>query len=41
MFCSVKSDEGNDAVPHLSLRELNIYLHVLSGKFPWDPRSTF
>jgi len=25
MFCSVKSDEGNDAVPHLSLRELNTF----------------
>jgi len=41
MFCSVKTDEGNDAVLHLSLRSLNIHLHAPSGKFPSDPCSTF
>jgi len=25
MFCSVKTDKGNDAVLHLSLRSLNIH----------------
>jgi len=41
MFCSVKTDEGSDAVLHLSLRALNIQLHAPSCKFPLDPCSTF
>jgi len=41
MFCSLKTDETNDAVLHLSLRSLNIHLHAHSGKFPLDPCRTF
>jgi len=41
MFCSVKTDESNDAVLHFSLRSRNIHLHAPSGKFKLDPCSTF
>jgi len=40
MFCSVKTDEGNDAALHLSLRSPNVHLRTPSGKFPSDPCST-
>jgi len=36
-----KTDESNDAVLHLSLLPLDIYLHTPPGKFPSDPCSTF
>jgi len=42
MFCSVKTDEGNDGNAS-SLRSLTIHLHApwVWVKFPSDPRSTF
>jgi len=41
MVRSAETDEGNDAVLHLSLKSLNIHLHAPSGKFSSDPGSTF
>jgi len=41
MFCSVKTDEGNDGSASSLSQVLNIHLHASSGKFPLDPRSTF
>jgi len=37
MFCSVKTDEGNDAALHLSLRSPNVHLRIPLRQVPIRP----
>jgi len=41
MFCSAKSNEGNDGSASSLSGHLTYILRVPSGKFPSDPCSTF